>query len=101
MRRHPPRLPARIDFPWRVLPNRSADARPRLGGEDLEAILSACHGKIDEAWERFEAERKILAVSGLVGGVDPELCELVRALIRVHDGVLPSRTLAIRSGVNI
>ncbi|KNY13036.1 hypothetical protein AKG11_31490 [Shinella sp. SUS2] len=100
-RRHPSRLPARIDFPLRVWPNRNADARPRLGGEDLKAILGACYEEIDEAWERFETGRTILAVSGPVDGVDPELCHLVRALAGVNAGVLPSRTLAIRSGVNI
>jgi hypothetical protein len=100
-RRHPSRLPARIDFPWRVWPNRNADARPRLGGEDLKAILRACYEEIDEAWERFEAGRNILATSGPVDGVDTELCDLVRALAGVNGGVLPSRTLAIRSQVNI
>lgn len=100
-RRHPSRLPSRIDFPWRVWPNRSADPRARLGGDDLKAILRACYEEIDEAWDRFEAGRTILATSGPVDGVDPELCDLVRALARVNDGVLPSRTLAIRSGVNI
>ena len=30
-RRHPSRLLSRIDFPWRVWPNRIADTRPRLG----------------------------------------------------------------------
>jgi hypothetical protein len=100
-RRHPSRLPARIDFPWRVWPNRTADIRPRLGGEHLKAILRACYEEIDEAWDRFEAGQTILATSGPVDGVDPELCDLVRALARVNDGVLPSRTLAIRSQVNI
>ena len=100
-RRHPARLPSRIDFPWRVWPNRTADTRPRLGGEHLKAILRACYEEIDEAWDRFEAGQTILATSGPVDGVDPELCDLVRALARVNDGVLPSRTLAIRSQVNI
>ncbi len=100
-RRHPSRLPGRIDFPWRVWPNRNADTRPRLAGEDLKAILRACYEEIDEAWERFEAGRTILATSGPIDGVDPELCDLVRAIARVNDGVLPSRTCAIRSGVNI
>nr|WP_181377299.1 site-specific integrase [Ochrobactrum sp. LM19]AJW29953.1 hypothetical protein pLM19O2_p8 [Ochrobactrum sp. LM19] len=100
-RRHPSRLPARIDFPWRVWPNRNADARPRLSGEDLKAILGACYEEIDEAWERFETGRNILAASGPVDGVDPELCYLVRALAGVNASVLPSRTLAIRSGINI
>ena len=100
-RRHPARLPSRIDFPWRVWPNRTADTRPRLGGEHLKAILRACYEEIDEAWGRFEAGQTILATSGPVDGVDPELCDLVRALARVNDGVLPSRTLAIRSQVNI
>ncbi|HDA7940166.1 TPA: hypothetical protein O5V90_002752, partial [Staphylococcus aureus] len=100
-RRHPSRLPARIDFPWRVWPNRNTDARPRLGGEDLKVILRACYEEIDEAWDRFETGRKIVATSGPVDGVDPELCDLIRALAGVDDGVVPSRTLAIRSGVNI
>ncbi|WP_211237259.1 hypothetical protein, partial [Neisseria gonorrhoeae] len=51
-RRHPSRLPSRIDFPWRVWPNRTADTRPRLGGEDLKAILRACYEELDEAWDR-------------------------------------------------
>ncbi|ESZ01125.1 phage integrase SAM-like domain-containing protein [Mesorhizobium sp. M1005] len=96
-RRHPSRLPSRIDFPWRVWPNRSADPRARLGGDDLKAILRACYEEIDEAWDRFDAGRTILATSGPVDGVDPELCDMVRALARVNDGVLPSRTLALRS----
>jgi len=100
-RRHPSRLPARIDFPWRVWPNRNADTRPRLGGGHLKAILRACYEDIDEAWDRFETGRKILATSGPVDGVDPELCGLVRALAVADDGVLPSRTEAIRSGINI
>lgn len=100
-RRHPSRLPSRIDFPWRVWPNRTADTRPRLGGEDLKAILRACYEELDEAWDRFDTGRTILATSGPADGVDPELCDMVRALARVNDGVLPSRTLAIRSQVNI
>ncbi|WVT77971.1 hypothetical protein QM996_33130 (plasmid) [Sinorhizobium chiapasense] len=100
-RRHPSRLPARIDFPWRVWPSRNADTRPRLGAADLKAILGACYEEIDEAWERFETGRTILAASGPVDGVDPELCHLVLALAGVNAGVLPSRTLAIRGGVNI
>ena len=59
-RRHPSRLPERIDFPWRVWPNRNADTRPRLGGGDLKAILRACYEDIDEAWDRFETGRNIL-----------------------------------------
>ncbi|HWX64395.1 MAG TPA: hypothetical protein VN024_38650, partial [Bradyrhizobium sp.] len=81
-RRHPSRLPARIDFPWRSWPNRHADPRTRLGGDDLKAILRACYEEIDEAWERFETGRRILATSGPVDGVDPELCDLIRALAR-------------------
>ena len=100
-RRHPSRLPSRIDFPWRVWPNRTADTRPRLGGEDLKAIVRACYEELDEAWDRFDTGRTILATSGPADGVDPELCDMVRALARVNDGVLPSRTLAIRSQVNI
>ena len=100
-RRHPSRLPERIDFPSRVWPGRQADPRPRLGAEDLKAILSACYEDIDEAWDRFETGRAILATSGLVEGVDLELCDLVRALAVVDGGVLPSQTLAIRSGVRL
>src|SRR5208283_2394188 len=100
-RRHPSRLPARIDFPWRVWPNRYADARPRLGGGDLKAILRACHEEIDEAWDRFEAGQKIIAARGPVDGIDPELCALVRALAGADGGVVPSSALAIRRGVNI
>ena len=100
-RRHPSRLPARIDFPWRVWPNRNAEPRTRLSGDDLQTILRACYEEIDEAGDRFEAGQNILGTSGPVDGVDPELCDLVRVLARVNDGVLPSRTLAIRSHVNI
>ena len=100
-RRHPSRLPGRVDFPWRVWPNRNANARSRLAGEDIKAILRACYEEIDEAWERFEAGRTMLMTSDPIEGIDPELCDLVRALARVNDGVLPSRTDAIRSGVNI
>ena len=100
-RRHPSRLPERIDFPWRVWPNRNADTRPRLGGGDLKAILRACYEDIDEAWDRFETGRNILATNGPIDGVDPELCELIRALAGVDQGLVPSRALAIRSGVNI
>ena len=100
-RRHPSRLPARIDFPWRVWPNRYADARPRLGDGDLKAILRACYEEIDEAWDRFEAGRTILATSGPVDGADPELCALVRALAGADDGIVPSSGLAIRRGVNM
>src|SRR5271165_5822973 len=100
-RRHPSRLPARIDFPWRTWPNRNADPRTRLGSDHLKAILRACYEEIDEAWERFETGRRILATSGTVDGVDPELCDLIRALGRVNDGILPSGTLAIQCQVNI
>lgn len=100
-RRHPSRLPARIDFPWRVWPNRNADTRPRLGAGDLKAILNACYEEIDEAWDRFETGRTILVTRGAVEGVDPELCELIRSLAGVDGGVVPARALAIRSSVNI
>ena len=100
-RRHPSRLLSRIDFPWRVWPNRIADTRPRLGGGDLKAILRECYEEIDEAWDRFEAGRKIIETRGPVDGVDPELCELIRAFAVVGVGVLPSRTEAIRSSINI
>ncbi|WP_211596410.1 hypothetical protein [Paracoccus aestuariivivens] len=100
-RRHPSRLPARIDFPSRVWLNRNAVNRPRLSSADLKAILRACYEEIDEAWDRFETGRTILAARGLVDGVDPELCELIRALAGVDGGVVPARSLAIRSGVGI
>ncbi len=100
-RRHPSRLPSRIDFPWRVWPNRNAYPRPRLGGDDLKAILRACYEEIDEAWDRFEVGRKILTTCGPVDGADPKLCELVRAIAGLDDGVLPSRTRVIRSHVKM
>jgi len=100
-RRHPSRLSARIDFPWRVWPNRYGAPQPRLGERDLKTILRACYEEIDEAWERFEAGRTILATSGLIDGIDPELCELIRALAGVDGGVVPSRKEAMRHRVNI
>lgn len=100
-RRHPSRLPARIDFPWRVWPNRNADTRPRLSGTDLKAILRACYEEIDEAWDRFETGRTILGVRGPVEGADPELCDVIRAIVGVDASLVPSRVGAIRSGVNI
>jgi len=100
-RRHPSRLPARIDFPWRVWPNRNADTRRRLSGEDLKAILRACYEEIDEAWELFERGRTILAARGPVDDVDPEFCDVIRAIAGVDEGLVPSRIRAIRNGVNI
>lgn len=100
-RRHPSRLPARIDFPWRVWPNSNADTRSRLSGSDLKAILRACYEEIDEAWDRFETGRTILAASGQVEGADPELCDVIGAIAGVDAGLVPSRVGAIRSGVNI
>lgn len=100
-RRHPSRLPERIDFPWRVWPNRTADTRPRLSGDDLKAILRACYEEIDEAWDRFQTGRTILAASGPVDGVDQEFCDVIRVIAGVDEGLVPSRDRAIRSGVNI
>jgi hypothetical protein len=100
-RRYPSRLPERIDFPSGVWPNRNVDTRPRLGAEHLKEILRACYEDIEEAWVRFETGRNILGTSGPVDGVDPELCELIRAVVCVDDGLVPSRALTIRSQVNI
>ena len=100
-RRHPSRLPARIDFPWRVWPNRHADTRSRLSGSDLKVILRACYEEIDEAWDRFETGQTILATQGPVEGADPELCDVIRAIAGVDESLVPSRVRAIRSGVNI
>ncbi|RJT27733.1 hypothetical protein D3227_35850 [Mesorhizobium waimense] len=97
-RRHPPRLPARIDFPYRVYPNRNAEPRPRLSGEELKVILRACYEEIDEAWERFETGRAILASRGPVDGVDPELCELIRGVAKINGGVLPPQRKLVAQG---
>jgi integrase len=94
-RRHPARLPSRIDFPPNPYPNRTSEPRPRLGADQLKAILRACYEDIDAAWERFETGREILASNAPMAGIDPELCELIRQLAETGGGILPQRvTLA-------
>ena len=50
-RHHPTRLPARIDFPYRVYPERNSEPRPGVAAPQLKAILRACYEEIDEAWK--------------------------------------------------
>jgi hypothetical protein len=100
-RRHPARLPARIDFPYRIYPNRNAEPRPRLSGDQLKVILRACYEEIDEAWERFETGRAILASSEPVDGIDPELCELIRAIAKIDGGVLPPQRKLVAHGLGM
>ena len=100
-RHHPSRLPERIDFPWRVYPNRKAETRQRLDGEALKAILRVCYEEIDEAWDRFEKGRAILATSGAVGDIDPELCDLIRTIAKIDAGILPSRTTIMERGLGM
>lgn len=86
-RRHPSRLPARIDFPGRIWPNRNASPRPQLSSDELNIILRACNEDIDEAWARFETGRRILSSSGNPEGIKLELCRCVRALAQLEQGV--------------
>jgi site-specific recombinase XerD len=89
-RHHPQRLPARIDFPHNPYPHRVPQARRRLATHQLKAILRACYEEIDDAWARFRTGQTILASSGPVEGIDPELCRCVRMMARAAGGVTPS-----------
>ena len=100
-RRHPSRLPSRIDFPYRVYPYRQAESRPRLSAEELKVILRACYEEIDEAWEQFEAGRAILASSGAVDGIDPELCGLIRDIAKIDGGVLLPQRRLVTHGIGM
>jgi integrase len=94
-RRHPERLPSRIDFPPNPYPNRTVEPRSRFGADQLKVILRACYEEIDAAWARFETGRAILASNAPMVGIDPELCGLIRQLAQTNGGVLPQRiTLA-------
>ena len=89
-KRHAPeRLPSRIDFPRNPYPNRSPKPRAKLGEAVLKSILQAAYEEIDEAWERFETGRRILATRGPVEGVDAKTCRFVRELARAGSGVVP------------
>jgi hypothetical protein len=98
---HPSRLPGRIDFPYRVYPYRNVESRPRLNAGQLQVILRACYEEIDEAWERFEAGRTILASSGAVDGFGPELCGLIRDIAKIDGGVLPPQRQLVAHGIGM
>ncbi len=100
-RRHPSRLPSRIDFPYGVYPDRNGEGRARLSAEQLKVILRACYEEIDEAWEHFEAGRAIVASSGPVDGIDPELCELIRGIAKIEGGVLPPQRKLVAHRIGI
>lgn len=89
-RHYPQRLPARIDFPYNPYPNRRPQPRQRLSAPQLKVILRACYEEIDDAWARFQTGQRILASTGPVEGCDPSLCECVRGMAAVGDGVMPS-----------
>jgi len=92
-KRHAPeRLPSRIDFPYNPWPNRSPTPRPKLGEAVLKSILQAAYEEIDEAWERFEIGQRILASRGVVEGVHPETCRLVRMIAKAGGGITPAAT---------
>jgi hypothetical protein len=97
-RHHPSRLSARIDFPYRVYPNRNAEPRPRLSDDQLKVILRACYEEIDGAWNRFETGRAILATTSPLEGADPELCDLIRSIASIDDGVLPPQKTLFAQG---
>lgn len=99
-KRHAPeRLPNRIDFPYNPYPNRSPTPRPRLSEAVLKSILQAAYEEIDEAWERFETGRRILATRGAVAGADAQTCRFVREIARAGAGVVPSAS-RVRYGVS-
>jgi len=89
-RHHPNRLPARIDFPYNPYPNRASQPRPCLSATQLKVILRACYEEIDDAWARFQTGQKILTSTGPVEGVDPRLCDCVRSMAAIGDGVMPT-----------
>lgn len=89
-RHHPSRLPERIDFPFRVYPNRNAQPRRRLPEDQLKAILRACYEDIDAAWERFEQGQRSLRSDAVPEGTTAELHRLIRGLAAVDGGVIPN-----------
>src|SRR5271157_1943760 len=90
-KRHAPeRLPGRIDFPYNPYPLRKPEPRRKLGEAVLKSILQAAYEEIDEASERFETGRRILATPGPVDGIDAELCRFVRAIANAGKGVAPA-----------
>ena len=90
-KRHAPeRLPSRIDFPYNPYPLRSPEPRRKLDEAVLKSILQAAYEEIDEAWERLEIGRRILATRGAVDGVDAQLCRFVRAIAKAGNGVMPA-----------
>jgi len=97
-RNAPERLPSRIDFPYNPYPNRSPTPRPKLSEAVLKSILQAAYEEIDEAWERFETGRRILATGGAVEGVDPQTCQFVREIARAGAGIVPPSS-KVRFGV--
>jgi integrase len=100
-RRHPTRLPARIDFPYGVYPDRQPGSRPHLSAEQLKVILRACYEEIDEAWERFETGRAILGSKEAVANLNPELCRLIRKLAEIGGGVLPPQIGLAAHGIGM
>lgn len=90
-KRHAPeRLTARIDFPYNPYPLRNPTPRPKLSEAVLKSILQAAYEEIDEAWERFEMGRRILATRGAVEGTDAQTCRFVRGMARAGAGVTPA-----------
>jgi hypothetical protein len=89
-RNFPERLPSRIDFPYNPYPLHKAEPRRKLQEAVLKSILQAAYEDIDEAWERFQIGRRILAAPGVVDGVDAEFCRLVRAIAKAGHGVMPA-----------
>jgi hypothetical protein len=100
-RRHPERLPSRIDFPSNPYPNRTFEPRPRLAEDQLKVILRACYEEIDAAWERFETGQAILASNAPMPGIDPELCGLIRQLAQTNGGVLPPQITLAAHAINM
>ena len=101
-RRHPSRLPARIDFPWRVLagPQCRCPAHALAETTSKRSFVpvtrrSTRHGSASKRGERSSrrADRLMASI--------PNFAHLIRALARVNDGIMPSRRLAIRRRVNV
>ncbi|OWJ63672.1 hypothetical protein BWR60_28675 [Inquilinus limosus] len=90
-KRHAPeRLPSRIDFPYNPYPLCNPEPRRKLDEAVLKSILQAAYEEIDEAWERFETGRRILATRAAVEGADAELCRFVRTIAKAGNGVVPA-----------
>ena len=98
-RHHPARLPARIDFPYRVYPDRNSEPRLGVAALQLKAILRACYEEIDEAWKRFEIGQSVLASTDAVTDLTAEHCRLLRTVAAVYDGVLPSQNTVLSQGI--